>query len=205
MSVSPSRHRLHAGLIWTALAAALAVPLILATQSPLLAWRQPVYILAGFAGILGLGLLLAQALLISGALPGLAPVRARRVHRIAGATLVLSVLLHIAGLWLTSPPDVIDALLFRAPTVFSPLGVIAMWALFGAAALALLRHRLGPRKWRAGHLILTGVAIAATAGHALLIEGTMEPLSKAALCLFAVAAYTYAARPKRRPAAKPRP
>jgi len=36
-------------LIWTALAAATAVPIGAAAASPLLAWRAPIYIAAGFA------------------------------------------------------------------------------------------------------------------------------------------------------------
>jgi hypothetical protein len=37
-------------LIWVALTAALAVPLTIAAASPLLAWRDPIYIAGGFAG-----------------------------------------------------------------------------------------------------------------------------------------------------------
>ena len=62
-------------LIWAALAVAVGVPLAAAAASPLLAWRGPVYILAGFAGIVGLGLVLVQPLLIGGYLPGLAAYR----------------------------------------------------------------------------------------------------------------------------------
>ena len=58
-------------LIWAALAAAVCVPIAAAAASPLLAWRGPVYILAGFAGIIALGLMLVQPLLIGGYLPGL--------------------------------------------------------------------------------------------------------------------------------------
>ena len=53
-------------LIWTALAAVVCVPIAAAAASPLLAWRDPIYILAGFAGIIILGLVLVQALLIGG-------------------------------------------------------------------------------------------------------------------------------------------
>ena len=58
-------------LIWVALAAAICVPIVAAAASPLLAWRGPVYILAGFAGIIALGVMLVQPLLIGGYLPGL--------------------------------------------------------------------------------------------------------------------------------------
>ena len=47
-------------LIWAALAAAICVPIAAAAASPLLAWRGPVYILAGFAGIIALGVMLLQ-------------------------------------------------------------------------------------------------------------------------------------------------
>ena len=58
-------------LIWVAFAAAVCVPIAAAAASPLLAWRDAVYILAGFAGIIALGLMLVQPLLIGGYLPGL--------------------------------------------------------------------------------------------------------------------------------------
>ncbi|WP_323770813.1 ferric reductase-like transmembrane domain-containing protein [Antarctobacter sp.] len=183
-------HRLRAPLIWVALGLALGVPVLLAAQSPLLAWRQPVYIVAGFAGVLGLGLILLQPLLAGGNLPGLPLRRGRYVHRVIGSLLVASVVVHVAGLWLTSPPDVIDALLFRSPTPFSPFGVLAMWAIFGAALLAALRRRLRLpyRVWRNAHTTLAMVIVLGTVLHALLIEGTMEPLSKLALCALVVVA-----------------
>ena len=98
---------------------------------------------------------------------------------------MLSVVLHVVGLWLTSPPDVIDALLFRSPTPFSVWGVLAMWALFFAGLLAAFRRRLAvsPVVWRSGHTALVVFAVVGTVAHALLIEGTMGQLSKAMLCL----------------------
>jgi len=97
---------------------------------------------------------------------------------------------HVAGLWITSPPDVIDALLFRSPTPFSAWGVIAMWAVFATALLAALRRplRIRPRWWRAGHLSLAVVIVGGVVAHALLIEGTMESVSKVVLCGLVVAA-----------------
>ncbi|MEO0831377.1 MAG: ferric reductase, partial [Pseudomonadota bacterium] len=44
--------------IWAALALAVLIPAVAAAMSPLLAWRDPVYIASGFAGILALALLL---------------------------------------------------------------------------------------------------------------------------------------------------
>ena len=123
-----------ATLIWVALAVAICVPIAAAAASPLLAWRGPLYILAGFAGIIALGLALVQPLLIAGYLPGLSAYRGRRAHHWIGGALVVAVVVHVAGLWITSPPDMIDALLFTSPTPFSPFGVIAMWAIFAVAA-----------------------------------------------------------------------
>jgi hypothetical protein len=180
----------RATLIWVALAAAISVPIAAAAASPLLAWRGPVYILAGFAGIVGLGVMLFQPLLIGGYVPGLAARMGRRAHLWVGGALVVAVVIHVGGLWITSPPDMIDALLLVSPTPFSPFGVIAMWAIFAVAFLASLRRRLGlrPRTWRIAHVLLAIVIVAGTAVHAMLVEGAMETLSKAALCALVLAA-----------------
>ena len=135
-------------LIWAAVAAALVVPIVAAATSPLLAWREPIYIAAGFAGVVALGLLLLQPLLAGGYLPGVRMRLGRRLHVWVGAGLVLAVVVHVAGLWLTSPPDVVDALLFRSPTPFSVWGVIAMWAVFATSLLGALRGRLRLVIWR---------------------------------------------------------
>jgi predicted ferric reductase len=179
-------------LAWAALAAAICVPIALAATSDLLAYRGPVYVLAGFAGIIALGLVLAQPLLMGGYLPGLAGYRGRRAHYWVGGALVVAVVVHVAGLWFTSPPDMIDALLFVSPTPFSPFGVIAMWAIFAVALLAAFRRRweLAPRTWRLAHMLLAVVIVVGGVVHALLIEGTMETISKAALCAVVLAAAT---------------
>ena len=180
----------RAALIWVALIAAVGVPLAAAAASPLLAWRGPVYITAGFAGVIALGLLLVQPILIGGYLPGMSGLRARRAHRWIGSFLVIAVIVHVAGLWVTSPPDVIDALLFDSPTPFSNWGVIAMWAIFAVAALAAMRRRwrLRPRTWRIAHTSLALIIVIATVVHAILIEGTMETVTKVALCTLVVTA-----------------
>lgn len=171
-------------LIWVAVAVGVVVPLAAAAASPLLAWRGPVYIAAGFAGVFALGLMLVQPLLAGGYLPGLQAYRGRRVHRWTGALLVAAVVVHVGGLWITSPPDVIDALLFASPTPFSAWGVVAMWAIFAVGLLAAFRRRLrlSQRTWRMAHTMLAVVIVVGTAVHAVLIEGTMETVSKAALC-----------------------
>lgn len=175
-------------LIWAALAAAVCVPIAAAAFSPQLEWRGPVYILAGFAGIVALAFVLVQPLLIGGYLPGLPAYRGRRVHHWIGGALVVAVVIHVAGLWITSPPDMIDALTFTSPTPFSPFGVIAMWAIFGVALLAVFRRRLRPRTWRIAHMSLAVVIVVGGVVHAMLIEGTMETVSKAALCVLVLTA-----------------
>jgi predicted ferric reductase len=177
-------------LIWVAVTAGVCVPIAAAAASPLLAWRDPVYILAGFAGIIALGIMLVQPLLIGGYLPGLSARIGRRAHRWIGGALVMAVVIHVGGLWITSPPDMIDALLFSSPTPFSPFGVIAMWAIFAVAIIAALRRRLGLRAqtWRIVHMPLAIVIVAGSVVHAMLIEGTMETISKAALCALVLAA-----------------
>ena len=175
-------------LIWAVLATVLGVPIVLAAFSPQLEWRDPIYITAGFAGIFTLGLLLVQPALIAGFLPGLSAYRARRVHHWIGGAVVLLIIVHVAGLWITSPPDMIDALTFTSPTPFSPFGVIAMWAIFAVAVLAFFRRRLGLRTWRIVHMSLAAVIVIGSAAHAMLIEGTMETMSKAALCALVLAA-----------------
>ena len=175
-------------LIWIVLAVAIGVPIALSLTSPLLEWRGPVYILAGLAGMIALGLALVQPLLIAGYLPGLAGYRSRRVHHWIGGALVVALLVHVGGLWITSPPDMIDALTYTSPTPFSPWGVTAMWAIFAVAGLALLRRRLGLRMWRIAHMSLAVVIVAGSVVHVLLVEGTMETISKAALCALVVAA-----------------
>ncbi|MBV9956760.1 MAG: ferric reductase-like transmembrane domain-containing protein [Pseudolabrys sp.] len=177
-------------LVWAALAAAIAVPLALAATSELIAYRGPVYVIAAFAGMVALGLTLVQPLLIAGILPGVALPRGRRAHLWIGAVLLFAVLIHVGGLWITSPPDMLDALTFTSPTPFSPFGVVAMWAIFAVALLAAFRRRLGmtPRRWRVVHLSLAVVIVIGGVAHAMLVEGTMETLTKAALCALVLAA-----------------
>jgi hypothetical protein len=65
-----------------------------------------------------------------------------------------------------------------------------MWAIFAVALLAALRRRLGlrARTWRIIHLPLAIVIVVGGVVHAILIEGTMETFSKAALCVLVLAA-----------------
>ena len=189
-------HRYQLVLFWSCLLAVAAVPVVAASMSPLLAWRQPVYIAAGFAGIVALVLQLFQPLLACGCLPGLDHIRSQRVHRWVGVSLVLVVVIHVAGLWFTSPPDVVDALLLRSPTPFSLWGVIAMWALIISGGLVALRRSLQLRlnTWRLIHRVLAVVIVIGSVVHAMLIDGTMEAVSKSLLCVAVIGATLVALR-----------
>ena len=68
-------------LIWGLLLAVFTLTFVLAGRSPLLAWRQPVYIAASFAGILAMCLMLVQPLLMGGGL------RLKTSHGTQGASL----------------------------------------------------------------------------------------------------------------------
>ncbi|WP_380055502.1 ferric reductase-like transmembrane domain-containing protein [Falsihalocynthiibacter sp. SS001] len=171
-------------LVWATIIAAVFVPIITAAMSPLLAWRDPIYITGGFAGIIAMAFMLVQPLLARGQLPGFSVQRSRRIHRWTGLLLTLAVAVHVICLWITSPPDMIDALLFVSPTPFSTWGVIGMWAIFAAALVALLRKplRLKWRTTRTFHIGLVLVAVTASVIHALQIEGTMLTAPKIMLC-----------------------
>jgi len=175
-------------LVWCGLALVLLGPIVAAAMSPLLAWRSGIYIAAGFAGIFAMALIPLQPLAIKGWLPGVMPIASRKLHRALGAALFGAVVLHVTGLWVTSPPDVVDALLLRSPTSFSIWGVISMWAIFGSAILAFLRlhKRIKWRRWRVLHPTLALIAAFTTVAHVLLIDGTMELMTKYALCLAVV-------------------
>ena len=177
-------------LAWIALACLLAAPVFAAAASPLLQWRSPVYIAAGFAGILAMALMALQPLLAAAFLPGTGQGAGRRAHRAIGALVLGLVVAHVAGLWITSPPDVIDALTFRSPTPFSDWGVIALLAVAGAALLAATRRRFRGRLrlWRRAHTALAAIAVAGTVAHALLIQGTMENVTKIVLAIFLIVA-----------------
>ncbi len=138
------------------------------------------------AFIVGLGLLLLQPLLISGAL-GKGPV-AGRAHAWVGTVLVVAIILHVVGLCITSPPDVIDLLLSRSHTPFRIWGAVAMWSAFGPTICAAVRRQFRLRAFRAGHMLLAMLTIIGTVLHALMIEGAMEQLSKAILCMLVLTA-----------------
>lgn len=65
--------RLTAFFLWGVVTATMVVPIALATTSPYLAYRGPLYIATGFAGIFAMSLFVLQPLLAC-------PVRANRPH-----------------------------------------------------------------------------------------------------------------------------
>ncbi len=178
--------------VWGCLGLIACAAIAASTMSPLLAWRQPIYILGSFAGIVALALLLFQPLLMLRQVPGLTILQGRKIHRWVGVLLLLSVITHVLALWLTSPPDVIDALLFRSPTQFAPWGVVAMWAVFISALIVVARRRIRFKTvtWQRLHRCLAVVIVVGSVVHAYLIEGAMEPWSKWVLCLAVIVATT---------------
>ncbi|MEP3278335.1 MAG: ferric reductase-like transmembrane domain-containing protein [Stappiaceae bacterium] len=179
-----STGRLVSLLIWICFASVIAVPIAIATLSPYLAGRDAIYITAGLAGIVALALLLAQPLLAAGYLPGLRGLRGRRWHRLIGAAIIGAVALHVGGLYLTSPPDAIDALLLVSPTPFSVYGVVGLWCVVLTAVLVAAKSRIKLRYtlWRNIHNGVAVILVVCSVVHALLIQGTMGSLSKLVLC-----------------------
>lgn len=129
--------------------------------------------ISGFAGIAALCLFPLQPILAhEGGING------RVGHRWIGGVVIVLILVHVGGLWVTSPPDVIDALLFRSPTPFSVWGVVSMIAIFVLAVVAIRRRRIAPMVWRRIHMAIVGGAVL----HTVMIIGTMGQVSKYALC-----------------------
>lgn len=188
--VSARKRPLLSVLTWAGLFGIMATPVLLAAGSPYLTYRNLPYIVGGFAGIVCLALFVIQPLLGAGYLPGPDRTTERRWHRWVGTGIVLCVLLHVGGLYLTSPDDTLDALLLVAPTPFSVYGVLAMGGVVATAILVVLRRRSGLRyaTWRILHNALAMIVVVATVIHALQIEGAMEIVSKWALCLAALVA-----------------
>ena len=174
-------------LAWAGLLAVVGVPVLIAAASPYLAYRNLPYIVGGFAGIVCLALFVVQPLLAAGYLPGIAPATERRWHRWVGVAIVGCVILHVGGLYFTSPEDTLDALTLVAPTPFSVYGVLAMWGVLATAVLVALRRRFRYPTWYRLHNGLALVVVVATVVHALQIEGAMEIVSKGVLCLAALA------------------
>jgi hypothetical protein len=177
-------------LVWVVVAIAICVPIAAAAASPLLAWRQPVYIIAGFAGIAAMALLLLQPLLGSRSAAGTDALGAR-ASSIAGSVR-RSVRPRGASRRraLGDQPARCDrcAHVFVADTIFRMGRDRHVGAVWRCASLAGFRHRLRPRLWRRVHTALALVIVAGSIVHALLIDGTMETVSKVALCALVLVA-----------------
>lgn len=186
-------------IVWGGLGLIVTVALVASVMSPLLAWRQPIYIIASIAGVFSLVLLLFQPLLMLRKMPGVRISQGRKIHRWVGLSLVSCVVIHVLGLWITSPPDVIDALLFSSPTQFTPWGVVAMWAVFLSAGVVAVRRRLTSTliNWQRLHRGLGFVIVVGSVVHAFLIDGTMETWSKSVLCLAVITATIVSLMPAR--------
>lgn len=171
--------------IWAGVLLALAAPIIAAGFSPYLLYRNPAYIAASFAGILALLLLVMQPLLAGGYLPNLRLRTARLWHRATGSLLVVAVTVHVLGLYITSPPDTLDALLLVSPTPFSLYGVIALWGVVVTGMLVALRRKLPLLylPWAILHNTLAFLIVVTTVVHALLIQGTMGAFTKWLTCI----------------------
>ncbi|WP_245882637.1 ferric reductase-like transmembrane domain-containing protein [Yoonia sediminilitoris] len=172
------------------MASLIVVPVAIAASSPYLPSRNAAYVVAGFAGIVCLGLFLLQPLLGAGYLPGVQPWQARKWHRFLGTGIALCVALHVGGLYLTSPPDTMDALVLASPTPFSVFGVTAMWGIILTLMLVAGRRRLGLRypAWHVVHNLLALIVVTSTVIHAVQIDGTMGTVSKWVLCVAVLAA-----------------
>ncbi len=72
--------------------------------------------------------------------------------------------------------------------MFSVFGVIALVGVIATAAIAKLRKSIAPRLWLGLHQALSALAVGATLIHALQIQGAMEPTSKWAIAVAALAA-----------------
>jgi hypothetical protein len=190
--VTFEKKRFFALLIWVGLAAVIIVPIAIAASSPYLASRSAAYIVAGLAGTVCLSLFLVQPMLAADYLPGLRPTHGRKWHRRVGTAIVFCVVLHVGGLFLTSPPDTIDALLLIAPTSFSVFGVIAMWGVFLAAAQIFWLRKIGQRYpvWQILHNVTVLITVISTVIHAIQIQGTMGATSKTVLCVAVLVALT---------------
>jgi predicted ferric reductase len=177
-------------LVWCLLAACILFPVGIAAANPLQANRDALWIVGGMAGIVALALFLVQPLLAAGYLPGPSVLAERRWHRWLGTMIVVTVGLHIGGLYLSSPEDITDALLLVAPTPFSVYGVIGLCGVVLTAILVAVKSSAGLRyaSWRILHNALAVVVVVSSIVHALLIEGAMGAVSKLILCGLILAA-----------------
>ncbi|MFK7854822.1 MAG: hypothetical protein AB8B79_11940 [Granulosicoccus sp.] len=172
-------------LLYCILTTLVAGPVVVAATSPLLSGREAVYIVGGMSGVVALALLLLQPILASGYLPSISSVNSKTWHRRIGFLLVLAITLHILGLYLTSPDDLMDALLLISPAPFSLYGVAGMWAIIVTTLLVVLRSLLSWRHtlWKLVHNVLGCIVVVTSVTHAMMIDGAMGYRSKLILCI----------------------
>ena len=182
--IRPAADALTRPVVRLVVAAVVLVPILIAAASPLQASRDAMWIVGGMAGVVALALLSLQPMLIGRFLPLSNRLRERSWHRWIGAAIVASVMLHVGGLYVTSPEDITDALLLVSPTPFALYGVIGLAGVILTAGLAVLRKRLPYRFWQIAHQVLAVIIVIGSVVHALLIEGVMGETSKLVLCIF---------------------
>ncbi len=166
------------------------VPIVLAVMSPLHQGRSAPYVVGALAGVVLLSLLLTQPLLAIGFNLNTSLACARKWHQWLGGAIVVLIALHIGGLYLASPMDMLDALTLAAPTPFSLYGVIGLWASVLIVFSLLIRKRTKPMRWNTIHNVLALLVVVPGVVHALLIEGSMEVRTKWILCIVIVLAST---------------
>lgn len=170
----------------------LILAVIVAALNPLQESRSIEYVIGGLSGVVALALLLLQPLLAIAFLPHGSVIQQRRWHRWIGTAIVITVALHISGLYLASPQDMIDAMLLVAPTPFSVYGVVGLWTLVLTATLVAFRKRLrlNISTWNIIHNSLAVIVVITSVVHALMIEGAMGYVSKLILCICLIGATT---------------
>jgi predicted ferric reductase len=181
-------------LSWAVLLLLIVGPIVVAAFSPLLKSRELIYVIGGLSGVVALSLLLVQPLLAIGYLTSVSLIKQRRWHQWSGTLLVVSIALHIAALYITSPDDITDALLLRSATPFSVYGVIALWGVLLIAMLVAFRSKIKIpiKRWKTIHAIIAAISVVASIIHALWIQGAMGAVSKWVLCGTIVFATGYA-------------
>ena len=185
---SPKR-RIAALVLWAGLVVAMVAPVLIAAGSPYLAYRNLPYIVGGFAGIVCLSLFVIQPLLAAGYLPGVPSPGSADGTAGSARRSSLCVLLHVGGLYLTSPRTRSMRCCWSRRRRSRSTACWRCGASSATAVLVALRRRSGLRyaTWFFIHNALALVVVVATVIHALQIEGAMETLSKWLVCLAALA------------------
>lgn len=169
------------------------LPLVVALVSPLQTGREAIWVIGALAGVLALSLLVIQVLLPTPWLRGIIIGDDSRVHRLLGIAIAVIVIVHVGGLYVTSPDDIADALVLQAPT-YSRLGVLSAWCLALSLGLALARRKLALTysDWQIVHAFLAVVVVTTAVAHTVMIRGTLDGPVEVLLCGAAVIAVSAA-------------